>query len=155
MRKFWFAYLAKALVIFPGGFGTLDELFEILTLVQTDKLSKKIEVIMYGKEYWKEVIDRDWERLLAFCFPDVHGDLDWTRDYESLEQEFRPMVPAAPEGQREMQKLAKSGQPILTYILENAWPSKLEVSGMKAGASELVTETVVLFCDQILMQPAG
>src|SRR5262245_23661259 len=57
MRKFWFAYLAKALVIFPGGFGTLDELFEILTLVQTDKLSKKIEVILYGREYWKEVID--------------------------------------------------------------------------------------------------
>src|SRR5580765_3100374 len=57
MRKFWFAYLAKALVIFPGGFGTLDELFEILTLVQTAKLSKKIEVIMYGREYWKEVLD--------------------------------------------------------------------------------------------------
>jgi hypothetical protein len=57
MRKFWFAYLAKALVIFPGGFGTLDELFEILTLVQTDKLSKKIEVIMYGREYWKDVLD--------------------------------------------------------------------------------------------------
>ena len=57
MRKFWFAYLAKALVIFPGGFGTLDELFEILTLVQTDKLSKKIEVILYGREYWKEVLD--------------------------------------------------------------------------------------------------
>jgi phage tail-like protein len=49
----------------------------------------------------------------------------------------------------------KSGQPIITYILENAWPSKLEISGMRAGASELVTETVVLFCDQILMQPAG
>ncbi len=57
MRKFWFAYLAKALVIFPGGFGTLDELFEILTLVQTDKLSKKIEVILYGREYWKDVLD--------------------------------------------------------------------------------------------------
>ena len=56
MRKFWFAYLAKALVIFPGGFGTLDELFEILTLVQTDKLSKKIEVILYGREYWDDVL---------------------------------------------------------------------------------------------------
>src|SRR5204863_2710565 len=57
MRKFWFAYLAKALVIFPGGFGTLDELFEILTLVQTDKLSKQIGVILYGRDYWEEVLD--------------------------------------------------------------------------------------------------
>jgi uncharacterized protein (TIGR00730 family) len=57
MRKFWFAYLAKSLVIFPGGFGTLDEMFEILTLAQTDKLSKKIGVILYGSEYWKSVLD--------------------------------------------------------------------------------------------------
>jgi len=57
MRKFWFAYLAKALVIFPGGFGTLDELFEILTLVQTDKLSKQIGVVLYGRDYWEEVLD--------------------------------------------------------------------------------------------------
>jgi uncharacterized protein (TIGR00730 family) len=57
MRKFWFAYLAKALVIFPGGFGTCDELFEILTLVQTDKLSKKIDVILYGRDYWDRVLD--------------------------------------------------------------------------------------------------
>jgi uncharacterized protein (TIGR00730 family) len=57
MRKFWFAYLSKALVIFPGGFGTLDELFEILTLVQTDKLSKKIGVVLYGREYWDQVLD--------------------------------------------------------------------------------------------------
>ena len=57
MRKFWFAYLAKALVIFPGGFGTCDELFEILTLVQTDKLSKQIGVILYGRDYWEEVLD--------------------------------------------------------------------------------------------------
>ena len=56
MRKFWFAYLAKALVIFPGGFGTCDELFEILTLVQTDKLSKKIGVILYGSEFWDQVL---------------------------------------------------------------------------------------------------
>src|SRR5947207_2714051 len=57
MRKFWFAYMAKALVIFPGGFGTCDELFEVLTLVQTDKLSKRIGVILYGREFWDAVID--------------------------------------------------------------------------------------------------
>ena len=57
MRKFWFAYLAKALVIFPGGFGTLDEMFEILTLAQTRKLSKKLLVIIYGTEYWDAVLD--------------------------------------------------------------------------------------------------
>jgi uncharacterized protein (TIGR00730 family) len=57
MRKFWFAYLSKALVIFPGGFGTLDELFEVLTLVQTDKLSKQIGVVLYGREYWQQVLD--------------------------------------------------------------------------------------------------
>ena len=57
MRKFWFAYLAKALVIFPGGFGTFDELFEILTLAQTDKLAKKILVVIYGGEYWKNLIN--------------------------------------------------------------------------------------------------
>src|SRR6202453_615909 len=55
MRKLWFAYLSKALVIFPGGFGTIDELFEILTLAQTDKLPKKITVVIYGSDYWKKV----------------------------------------------------------------------------------------------------
>ncbi len=57
MRKFWFAYLAKGLVIFPGGFGTLDELFEILTLAQTEKLAKKIVVVIYGSDYWKKVVN--------------------------------------------------------------------------------------------------
>jgi uncharacterized protein (TIGR00730 family) len=59
MRKFWFAYLAKALVIFPGGFGTLDELCEILTLVQTQKLVKKIVVVLYGTSFWKEILNFD------------------------------------------------------------------------------------------------
>ena len=57
MRKLWFAYLAKALIVFPGGFGTFDELFEILTLAQTEKLAKKILVVMYGSEYWKKVVN--------------------------------------------------------------------------------------------------
>jgi uncharacterized protein (TIGR00730 family) len=59
MRKLWFAYLAKALVVFPGGFGTLDEMFEILTLAQTHKLAKKITVVVYGSEYWKKVFNID------------------------------------------------------------------------------------------------
>ena len=57
MRKFWFAYLAKALVIFPGGFGTLDEMFEILTLMQTEKLAKQIQILLYGSEYWDQVLN--------------------------------------------------------------------------------------------------
>src|SRR5664279_3646574 len=57
MRKLWFAYLAKALVVFPGGFGTLDEMFEILTLAQTHKLGNKITVVIYGSEYWDKIIN--------------------------------------------------------------------------------------------------
>ncbi len=59
MRKFWFAYLAKALVVFPGGFGTLDELSEILTLAQTEKLESKITIVLYGTTYWKEILNFD------------------------------------------------------------------------------------------------
>jgi uncharacterized protein (TIGR00730 family) len=57
MRKLWFAYLAKALVVFPGGFGTFDELFELLTLAQTEKLAKRICIVVYGKEYWDRVVN--------------------------------------------------------------------------------------------------
>lgn len=59
MRKFWFAYLAKALVVFPGGFGTLDELTELLTLEQTDKLAKKIIIVLYGSSFWREILNFD------------------------------------------------------------------------------------------------
>ena len=59
MRKFWFAYLAKALVVFPGGFGTLDEMCEILTLAQTHKLESKIVIVLYGSAYWNEVLNFD------------------------------------------------------------------------------------------------
>ena len=59
MRKFWFVYLAKALVIFPGGFGTMDEFFEVLTLIQTNKPRKTMPVVLFGSEYWDEVINFD------------------------------------------------------------------------------------------------
>ncbi len=59
MRKYWFAYLAKALVVFPGGFGTMDEMFEILTLAQTHKLAKKLTIVVYGSGYWKSVMNLD------------------------------------------------------------------------------------------------
>jgi uncharacterized protein (TIGR00730 family) len=59
MRKFWFAYMAKALIVFPGGFGTLDELMEILTLMQTGKIKKDIKVIAYDKEFWTKIVNFD------------------------------------------------------------------------------------------------
>lgn len=59
MRKFWFVYLAKSLIVFPGGFGTMDEFFEVLTLLQTGKIKKQMKVIVYDEKYWKKVINFD------------------------------------------------------------------------------------------------
>ncbi len=64
MRKFWFIYLAKAVVLFPGGFGTLDELFEILTLVQTRKMRKRVPIILFGSKFWNEIIN--FEALIRY-----------------------------------------------------------------------------------------
>jgi hypothetical protein len=59
MRKFWFAYLAKAVIVFPGGFGTLDELMEVVTLVQTRKMKKPMPIVLFGGDYWNDVINFD------------------------------------------------------------------------------------------------
>lgn len=70
MRKFWFVYLAKALIVFPGGFGTLDEMMEVLTLVQTKKLRKKIVVVLYGSEFWNQVINMEALARLRVISPE-------------------------------------------------------------------------------------
>jgi uncharacterized protein (TIGR00730 family) len=85
MRKFWFAYLAKALVIFPGGFGTLDELFEILTLAQTQKLAKKILVVIYGSEYWNRLINF---QAMVDAGTISQADLDLFKMVDSPEEGF-------------------------------------------------------------------
>ncbi len=85
MRKFWFAYLAKALVVFPGGFGTIDEMFEILTLAQTNKLSNKLTVIIYGSSYWNSVLNFE---LLAAKGAIAQKDLSLIQYADTPEQAF-------------------------------------------------------------------
>jgi uncharacterized protein (TIGR00730 family) len=84
-RKYWFAYLAKALVVFPGGFGTLDEMFELLTLAQTEKLAKKITILIYGSSYWKQVINLD---LLAEKGAIARKDCDLFQFVDTPEEAF-------------------------------------------------------------------
>ena len=60
MRKFWFLYLAKALIVWPGGFGTLDEFMELLTLIQTQKIKKRVPIVLYNREFWNKVINWDY-----------------------------------------------------------------------------------------------
>ncbi len=86
MRKFWFFYPAKAMVVFPGGFGTLDECMEILTLIQTRKSSKKIPFLLYGKSYWNEVLNFDAMVRWGTIGP---KDLELFRFVDTPEEAFR------------------------------------------------------------------
>ena len=86
MRKYWFAYLAKALVVFPGGFGTLDEMFELLTLDQTHKLAKKITIVVYGSSYWKQVVNMDMLVEKGAISP---KDIDLFQFADTPEEAFR------------------------------------------------------------------
>ncbi len=92
MRKFWFVYLAKALVVFPGGFGTFDELFELLTLRQTLKVKKPMCVIVYGKEYWEQVINFEkmveWNVISAEDLKLFHLVDDVDEAFVTLSQHF-------------------------------------------------------------------
>jgi hypothetical protein len=70
MRKLWFVYLSKALVMFPGGFGTFDELFEVLTLLQTGKIKKKVTVVLYGRQHWQHIVNFENLVKLRLISPD-------------------------------------------------------------------------------------
>ena len=86
MRKFWFTYLAKALVVMPGGFGTLDELFEVLTLIQTLKIAKRLPIVLYGADYWDAVVDFD--ALVRFGTIDA-GDPGLFFRTDSVDEAYR------------------------------------------------------------------
>ncbi len=85
MRKFWFVYLAKAVVLFPGGYGTLDEMFEILTLVQTRKTRKRMPIVLFGAEYWDGVINFDALVKYGTISP---GDLDLFHRTDSVDEAY-------------------------------------------------------------------
>jgi uncharacterized protein (TIGR00730 family) len=89
MRKLWFVYLSKAMVMFPGGFGTFDELFEVLTLVQTQKLKKKVTVVLYGREHWEKTVNFDNLVHLGLIGPD---DLKLFRFAETPQEAFHFIV---------------------------------------------------------------
>ncbi len=88
-RKFWFSYLAKALVIMPGGFGTLDEFFEILTLIQTEKMKKNLPIVLFGKEYWSKLIN--FETLVEFGTID-RKDLDLFLLTSSVDEAYEYVI---------------------------------------------------------------
>ncbi len=90
MRKFWFTYLAKAMIIFPGGFGTLDELMEVLTLVQTRKMTKPLPIVLFGNEYWKEVINFD---ALVKHGTINAADVDLMYRSDSVDEAYEWLVP--------------------------------------------------------------
>lgn len=101
MRKFWFVYLGKALIAFPGGFGTLDELMEVLTLLQTQKLRKKITVLLYGREFWKKLINFDAlvkSRVIIVEDLKLFGYADTPKEaFEYLVKELRSNYPKETE----------------------------------------------------------
>ncbi|NQU62344.1 MAG: LOG family protein [Rhodospirillales bacterium] len=85
MRKFWFIYLAKAIIVFPGGFGTMDEFFEVMTLIQTNKLNKPIPIVLFGGEFWSDVLNL--EAMVKHGTIDA-GDLNLFHKTSSVDEAF-------------------------------------------------------------------
>lgn len=104
MRKYWFAYLAKALVVFPGGFGTMDELFEMLTLRQTGKIKKRLPTLLYGADYWRQVTDIptmvDWGTI-------SERDLGLFHRSDSVDDAFDWLVTALEQAEAERKGISE------------------------------------------------
>ena len=122
MRKYWFAYLAKALIVFPGGFGTLDEMFELLTLAQTKKLAKKITVVIYGSAYWKSVLNFEMFADKGAISP---KDLDLFQFADTPEEAFRILQEGLTANHLEGEFGARNEEP----IPDTPAPSAQEVLG--------------------------
>jgi uncharacterized protein (TIGR00730 family) len=112
MRKLWFAYLARAMVVFPGGFGTFDELFEILTLAQTRKLERSIPVLLYGSSYWKEVINFDAMVRHGVIAAEDLNLFSLVDDPRAALELLKTRIVLGPEPQTPLPFLAKSRHPM-------------------------------------------
>ena len=85
VRKFWFVYMAKAIVMFPGGFGTMDEMMEVLTLVQTERITKKMVIVLYGREFWSRLLNLDYLSEMGMI---SRADMDLFKVVDTVEEAY-------------------------------------------------------------------
>lgn len=130
IRKYWFLYMAKGLVAFPGGFGTLDELFETLTLIQTQKMVKNIPIVLYGKEFWDNVLNLDY---LAETSMINREDLNLFHTTDDVEECFEYMTHAIDQNAEEFLKLNESVQTQVINLFEEGRPKSPTHSGKSKG----------------------
>lgn len=109
MRKYWFAYLAKSIIVMPGGFGTLDEFMEILTLIQTDKIKKRMPIVLFGTEFWSDVLRLE---ALAEWGTISEKDLDLFLRTDSVDEAFEYVT-------KQLSEMLESGEiPELTHTTD-------------------------------------
>ena len=107
IRKYWFLYLSKAIVVFPGGLGTLDELFETLTLIQTQKMIKPIPIVLYGKKFWQELVN--WDLLVDTAMINEE-DLDLFTFADSVDEAFATVTKGITKNAKSFERITKSGK---------------------------------------------
>src|SRR5262249_46375526 len=144
MRKLWFTYPARAFVAFPGGFGTLDELMEVLTLSQTCKLARKIPVLLFGSSYWKEIIDFEALVRHGMISPEDLQLFHYVDDPQSALLLLQRELSLVPTGPAPTPALATSVTPAESAPAQGGWPrpdegrSSTRVASSKVGGARLV-----------------